>query len=93
MLKILVEFLRYLENGIPVRVFTGSPDLFAGHLVSTFLPGYPGEVNLMFGIRWINHQQLNQVFVQFCRQAFLADWAMKIEWLTFLKLKSRMLDT
>jgi hypothetical protein len=73
-------------------VFTGGMHLVAGNLVGAFLPGYPGEVNLMFATGFVNHQQVNQVFIQFRRQAFLAYRTVKIEPLAFFELKPRMFD-
>lgn len=56
-------FVRYFKMGIPVGVDTGLHNAFIRYPVSAFLSRNPGEIDFMFGPLLIDHQYMDQVFI------------------------------
>ena len=91
--QVLNQLVGHLEMGVPVGVFTRGPDTFIRNLVSTLFAGYAGEIDLMLIAALVDHQYMDQIFVNGSIQALMAEGTEKIDPVSLPQFHLRMLDT
>ena len=92
-MQVLDEFIGHLENGIAVGMFTACCNAFVRNLVGTLFTGNPGKENLMLDLLFINHNHLDQVFIQGSIQTMQTNWTKEINTFPFLEVKPWMCYT
>jgi hypothetical protein len=93
-LKILLKFLRDFKIGITVRVLPGSRDEFiTGYLIGTSFTGNAREINIVFLLILVDHDHMDQIFIELGLQVMLAHGTVKIDRIPGHHLEGRMFDT
>jgi hypothetical protein len=77
---------------IPVGMYTCSLYALIRDLVSALLACDPGEIYLVFLPLLVDHEHMNQVFIDGSIQVIQAEWTEEIHPLPFFETEAGMLD-